>query len=391
MSQLDFFSPVRVRRVMQGVYDPRLMPQPLIWDRRIPTVPAADGEIMGRFEGFPMIADLIALDAQAVTYEFGKFQFYATRAPKLKMGIGLNETMLAALDRMNQNAATQDDIGIFRNWEQRMISSVRYGVDIRREALLISMLFDGLNYNRMGIIISGGTWGMFSDLKVTVGTSWDQTTAKPITDIQTIRRTARMRYGINYNRITMSSQALLYASATTEFQNQAKAFVTPFLFGGPAPASPTQSDGYLAALLGRILSGVPGQDSGGLGGMTIELDDRRFWQKNSDGTTSSINLWPTAGVVLSDSSQDGNTMTWDFANGRLVEKIVADVAGGMAPPVIDSYGPTVYPTLSNLQLNAPGLSYWGAQYGFPRKHLRAANAAMVVGTFADGVASTLPF
>lgn len=377
MPQLDFLSPVRVRRVMQGVYDPRLMPQPLIWDKRIPTVPAANNEIMGRFEGFPMIADLIALDAQAVVYSFGKFQFYTTKAPKLKLGIGINETMLEIIDRLNQNAATQDDIGLFRNWEQRMISTVRYGVDIRREALLISMLFDGLSYNRMGIIISGATWGMFSDLKVTVGTSWDQATATPVADMLLVKLTAQIRYGFNYDRVTMSTTAFRNMTNTTEFQNKARMYLAPNVSFTNLNISDINAFRTLAQ---NVLN------------MTIELDDRRTWSQGTDGPVVSSPLWPTAGVVLSDSRMDGNSMNWDFANGRLMEKVVSDAVGnGVVPAVIDAYGPTVYPSAANSTLNPPGLSYWCAQYGFPRKHNRQANAALTVGTFTDSVSTALPF
>jgi hypothetical protein len=387
----DFFNAARVNAVMQGAYDPRLNPQPLVWDRRIPTVAATDEEILARFISFPMTADLIADDAAAVVYQFGKFQYDTYKIPKLKAGIPLNESMLRQLERIRTNMATRDEQGIFTDWERRIVSSARYMVDIRREALLIAMLFDGLSYDRFGIKLNGVTWGMYSDLKVTPGTAWSSTSATPITDIQTVRRTARMRYGINYNRVTMSSQALIYAAATTEFQTLSKYFVTPFLFGAPAPTSPLSNDAMLANLMGNILSGVPGGDVGGLGPMTIELDDRRFWTQAADGSVISSPLWPTAGVVLSDSTQDGNAATWNFGNTPLMEKVVSDLVGSGAASVAAGYGPTVYPTVANAQLNPPGLNYWGVQRGMPRKAILQANAALTVGTFSDSISTALPF
>jgi hypothetical protein len=386
----DFFNAARVNAVMQGAYDPRLNPQPLVWDKRIPTVPATDDEILARFISFPMTADLIADDAAAVVYQFGKFQYDTYKIPKLKAGIALNEVQLRQLDRIRTNTATRDEQGIFSNWEQRIVSSARYMVDIRREALLIAMLFDGLSYDRFGIKLSGVTWGMYSDLKVTPSVAWSSTSATPITDLQTVRRIARMRYGINYNRVTMSSQALIYAAATTEFQNLSKYFVAPFLYGAPGPTSPNAGDGQLAGLLSQILSGIPGTGTGGIGPMTVELDDRRFWTQGADGVVQSSNLWPTAGVVLSDSTQDGNSMMWNFANTPLMEKVVADLSGN-GPAVATSFGPTVYPTLANLAVNPPGINYWGVQRGMPRKAMLMANAALTVGTFADGVSTALPF
>lgn len=388
---LDFFSSARVNKISQGVYDPRLAPQPLVWDKRIPSVNAFDGEIMSRFIGFPVMADLIAPDAKAVMYSMGKFQFETTQIPKLKVGIGLNEEMLTMLDRLQGGLVTNDELGLFSDWEKRTISAVRYGVDMRRESLLIAMVLDNLSYDRMGIKMSNLTWGTYSDLKVTPSTPWDQTTATPITDIQTVRRLARIRYGINFNRMTLSTQALLYASKTTEFQNQMKSYVGSFLFGAPAPAIPTQSDGYIAGLLARILSGIPGDDNGGIGPMTIELDDRRAWIQELDGSNVQQPLWPITSVALTSTSNDGNPMAWDFANANIMEGTVSRIAGSMAPNVPSGPGPTVYPTLADPQLNAPGIGYWGVQRGFPRKHMLMASAALTVGTFSDTISTALPF
>jgi hypothetical protein len=375
-AQFDFFNAVRVNGVMQGAYDPRLMPQPLVWDKRIPSVNAFDDEIMARFIGFPMIADIIADDAQALTYQFGKLQFESHRIPKLKLGIGLNETMLKQLTRIRDNLATRDDIGVFNNWENRIVSTVRYGVDMRREALLIAMLFDGLTYNRLGIILNNVGWGMYSDLKITVGTTWDQTTATPVNDMLGAKLVAKTRYSVDFDRATMTTTAFRYMTQTIEFQNKARMYLAPNVSYVNLPLLDISGQVKIAQ---NVL------------GMNIELDDRRFWSQDNSGVVSSTPLWPTAGVCLSSSQLDGNMNTWDFANGELMEKVVSDLAGPAAPQVAAGYGPTVYPALSNAQLNSPGITYWGVQRGFPRKHFLGANAALAIGTFTDLVSTATPF
>lgn len=375
-ASFNFFDSVRVNGIMQGVYDARLMPQPLIWDKRIPSVQAFDDEIMARFIGFPMIADIIADDSKAVTYSFGKFQFEQYKIPKLKVGIGLNETMLKQLSRLKNNLLGKDEMGVFQNWENRIISFARYGVDVRREALLIAMLFDGLSYNRLGIILNNG-WGMYSDLKITVGTTWDTAaSATPVNDIFSAMLTARTRYGIVYDRVTMTTTAFRYMIATTEFQDKARMYLAPNVSYTNLP-----------------LLDIPGQlkIAGNVLGMEIELDDRFYWSQSTAGVVTSTPLWPTAGVVLSSKANDGNLGTWDFANGELMEKVVGDLAGPSSPQVAAGYGPTVYPTLSNSQLNAPGITYWGVQRGFPRKHFLGANAALTVGTFSTTISTATPF
>jgi hypothetical protein len=391
-AQLDFFNAVRVNTVAQGVYDPRLNPQPMVWSKRIPSVPAWDDEIMARFEGFPLIADVIVDDAKAVTYQFGKFEFYSSKAPKLKVGATMNERTLRQARRLQQGLLTNDEVGVFRDWERRTIQAVRYGVDVRHEALLIGMLFDSLDYDRLGIKLSGLTWQMYSDLKITVGTTWNNTAGTGITDIQTTRRLARIRYGASYNRLTMTTQDLLYLTAQTEFQTQSKFYVGTALYGGPVPATPIQNDAYLKTLAERILGGGAGGDQNGSEGpLTIELDDRRYWTQDSNGKTRSLPLHPPGKVILSDSRQDGTASTWDWGQGENIESVVASLAPNQSPLVPAIRGPVTFPTLTAPDLNSPGITYWSTETGFPRKHNRAANAVLTVGTYADTISDALPF
>lgn len=376
-TQFDFFNAVRVNSVAQGVYDPRLNPQPLRWDARVPSVEAMDDEIMARFIGLPLIADLIANDAKAVTYSFGKFQFESYKIPKLKVGASINENMLTLLRRIQQGAATRDDVGAFTGYENRTIAAVRYGVDIRREALLIAMLFDTLSYDRLGIKLSGVNWGMYSDLKVTAGVTWDTAgSATPVNDLWAIKLIGSARYGANYNRVSMSTTAFRYMIATTEFQNKARLSLAPNV-------------SYTNLTLANLDQQM--QFAQNILGMTIELDDRRYWTQDLAGVTTSQPLWPTAGVILSDSRLDGNTAAWDWANGEIMESVVSGIPGINAPAVPPGRGPTVYPTLADGQLNPPGYTYWAVQRGFPRKHQLFANAALTVGTFTDSISTALPF
>lgn len=376
MQQLDYFNAARVNGIMRGTYDPRLQQQPLVWSNRIPSVPADDDEIMARFIGFPLIADMIADDAKAVTYSFGKFQFESYKIPKLKVGVAMNEVMVKQLNRVNQNVATRDDVGVFQSWERRAINAGRFGVDMRREALLISMLFDGLTYDRLGIKLTNASWGMYSDLKITTGVTWDTAaTATPVADIFAAKLLGKARYGVNYNRITMSTTAFRYMIATTEFQNKARMTLAPNV--SYANLTLTDLDFQL-----RIASNVLG--------MQIEFDDRRYWTQDTVGVTTSTPVWPVPGVVLSDSTLDNNSDIWNFANGVITEGIVAAAVGG-GPNIPQGFGPTSYATLADQSFNPPGLIYWCCQRGFPRKNFLGANSALTVGTFGDLVSTATPF
>jgi hypothetical protein len=374
----------RVNGIMAAIQDPRLLPPELRWRQRIPVVPAADDELLATFNGQLLIADLIADDARAVTYSMGQFRFTATKIPNIKMGISMNQTMLNSLNRIASNLASADDLGIFEDWENRTIEAALNGVELRRELLLTAMLNDGLTYDRLGIKMNNVTFGMPADLKVTVGTGWDNIASTPITDIQTIRRLARVRYGIELNRLTASSAALYYATLTTEFQNQARTY--GWGFGGiPMPAAPIQSDAMLTRMLERIIGGG---DNGG--GFTIEIDDRRYWAQDNNGNITSAPFQPVNRVLLTDSRNDGNSQVMDLANSIPTETIVASVTdeigiiGGFDAP---ARGPVAYVTGTH---NSPSLTYWGVARSFPRKHMKQASATLNVGSFVDPIPLNVP-
>lgn len=365
---------MRVNGIMRGQIDPRLLPPELRWRQRVPVVPAQDDELMARFDGQIVIADLVADDARAVTYSMGRFVYTSTKIPNIKIGVSMNQSMLNALSRIAEQVATVDDIGYFTDWENRTVEAVLNGVELRREVLTTAMLNDGLSYDRLGIKMSNVTFGMPSDLKVTVGTGWDSTSATPITDVNAVRRIARIRYGVDYNRMSLSSAALEYAFKTTEYKDQARTF--GWGFGSiPQPAIPMQRQQQLREMFESIIGD----------GFKIEIDDRRFWSQDSQGLTTSSAIQPVNRVLLTDSRNDGNSAVFDIANSVPTETIVASIAQNIG--IIGNFGgpqrgPVAYVTGEH---NSPSLTYWGVARSFPRKHNPYASASLNVGSFTDPV------
>jgi hypothetical protein len=290
----------------------------------------------------------------------------------------MNQSALSQLRRLENGSTDDSDAQAFRNWENTTVEAIRLGIEQRKEALKVAMLLDGFSYNRYGIIMNNVTWGMPSDLKVTSSVAWSSTSGTPLTDILTVQRTARVRYGINLNRVTMSTSAFQYAIATTEFQNQAKIFGFG-LAGVPGPGVPLQADSTLQQLMTKML-----------GGMQIELYDARYWIQDTGGAITSAPFLPITSVLLTDSGSDGNSQVWDFANGIVDESVVSSIAavniigGGTGP----TYGPFAY---ASAEHNPPSITYWGVAKGFPRKKLLQSSAAITVGTFSDTISVGVPF
>jgi hypothetical protein len=374
---LRLLQAARINTIMNALQDVREMPADLVWSSRINDVPALDGEIMARWVGRLQIADLIADDQAAVVYQAGKFSFESTAVPNLKHGVGMTQEMLNQLQSLQGRVA--NDMGIFENYEQRTIDGLLTGVRWRKEALFTAMLMDSFSYNRLGIIMSNASWGMPSDLKVTPSITWDNpTTATPVSDILTVVLVGKTRYGITFNRVSMTTTDFRYMVATTEYQNKAKAFLPPQLsFTNLALAALTQQRALAEATLG----------------MTIELNDGRYWTRDANGTATSAPFQPVGKVILTDSNNDKNDAVMDFANGIVTESIVASLVdtgmiGSLGGP---QYGPVAYATLANPQMNPPGINYWACARGFPRKHLLQASACLTVGTYSDSIQVGEPF
>jgi hypothetical protein len=377
-----FLSNVRINRSFQALEDPRLLPAPLPWVARIPSVNALDGEITMRSIDRIKIADLIQDDQKAVTYSTGNATFESFTAPNLKIGRAMDQAMIRQL-RALQQAGTLSGPGadVFLQREARGLMMLQEGIRQRKETLLVGMLTDSYSYSRLGITFTGASWGMPSDLKVTVSPVWtDAANAHPVSDLTNLYRTAQVRYGKLYNRITMSRQAFDYMIATTEFQNKAKLLLPN---GITFTNLITQVTANMVALAEAIID-IPG--------LTIELYDQRYWDQDTAGNETSANYLPINQVIVTNSADDNNPTIWDWANGEVIEPLVqglGDASQGMGNPG-PVYGPYAY-AVPNRDANPPSIEYWAVARGWPRKHQIQANACLTVGTFTDSIAVGAPF
>ena len=378
---LDILKVARINRRARALDDSRNVGAEMQWTRRIPTNnDVLDGDIMMRYQGRHQIADLIAEDSRAVTYKVGKFQLETNTAPKIKSGIVASESEIKALANL-ANGAPVSMVGMDADTlVNGMLNSLMIGQDWRGEALRIAMLMDGFSYDRLGIKIASASWGLPSDLKVTPGTPWTTSaSATPVNDIYTLKEVARVKYGLNLTRMTMSMQGFRVMIATTEFQNKAKLLIaSPY----DIPTNFVLNNyGVMIPLAERVT------------GMTIEFNDFRYWSTDSTGARASARFWPIEKIVLSDPTMDGRMDNWDYANGLVVESAFLGMMNSATPQQIGqlSRGPLYYASYPPT-LDPPELTIWGVSCGFPRKvNTLATHAWLSIGSLTDAIAVTDPF
>ncbi len=379
VAALQILEVARVNRIMQALQDIRELPQELVFSSRLEDVPAADNEIMARFLGRVQIADLVADDQRAVVYSSGKLSFESTTVPNLKHGVNLTQEMLNQLLAIEANGGIQNDDGLFSQYENRTVDGLLLGIRQRKEALAVAMAIDGFSYDRLGIKMNNVSWGMPADLKPTVAITWDNAaTATPVDDILTLKLVAKVRYGQEFDRMSMSTTAFRLMVATTNFQTHARFVLPP---NSPTSILPLQNIAYQKNLAQSVL-----------GMREIEIYDARYWSQDETGALTSAPYLPITKVAFSSSADDNDPMVHDFANGVVTETIVSsltptNIVGRFGGP---QRGPVAYATATS-DLNPPQITYWGVARGFPRKHRLQSTACMTVGAFVDSIAVGVPF
>lgn len=360
-----FLDNVKINAIVQTLADQLESSDKLLFLNRTEIVNAEDDEIVGKWKGSVYAADIIADDEEAPTYEAGTFQFTTNVIPKLKIGKLVTESVIKRIDRLSRNLGTQYDLSFFNDWELQLGESLVRGLRQRVNDLICAMQRDVFNYDRFGMKMSGVTWGMPSDLKVTVATDWsDSVNSTPITDLQTIAvDTAPDAYGEQFNRVTMSSRAFKYITLSAEFQNRVKGQLR-YNFG--AGQIDVKDTGGMRQLLADIIN------------MQVEVYDETFWVKSNNGTKTRQRVLPYNQVIFSNTGDDNSREASYFANGVVTESIVGSLYGydGFEG---EAFGPISYYEPGG-NLNPPIVQAFGVLRGFPVKMRETSTAVLTVGS-----------
>ncbi len=369
-----FLDSARINRVVRTLADELEAAgmRNLLALQRTPIVDADDDEIIGKFRGQFVAADVIADDQQAVVYDtVGRFEFISTTIPNIKMGSRIGQKMIDRLARLRRNIGGANDVRFFTDWENTIAESLIVGVRQRINALICAMWLDDGDYNKYGLVLENVNWGTPVALKkVLAGTDrWstdggttgnDATNA--VTNLQVmLHETAPDTFGETYDRITMSSKAFRFLTGTTEFQKRISGELR-YSFG--AGELNTRDSGAMRQLLANIL------------GLEVEIYDGIFYSQGNAGKRAQERYLPENAVLLSVRADDNDPSAMDFANGIVTESVVSDLVGngGIGG---EAFGPVAYYT-GNTDLNPPDIRAWAVARGFPRKHRETAIATITV-------------
>lgn len=360
--QNEVLSASRITKIVSTLQDRRGTPQALKFTNRTPMIPAAEGEIMARFQGHVLIADLIADGQRAATYSAGKIYTETTSAPNLKIGQSLDQEQLNMLLAKVNNMEVLDDL--YPSTETRIVDNLRKGVWNRVESINIAARIGGFSYDRLGIKMENVDFGMPADLRLTPADEWtDKVNAKPVTDLMLVKRIGSIKYGIEYDRVTMTLAAFNAMIETDEFQLKAKPFLRNDLTFTNLASANTEEMKNLAA---KVV------------GLEIEIYDARYWYENlADKAVKSAPFLPINKVILESKSSDNDASVIDFGNGVVTEALISKLAKTtmMGELPANARGPVGYATAEH---NPPSATYWSVARGFARRHVLQASACLTI-------------
>jgi hypothetical protein len=375
---LRFLNSVRLQRILEQAPAILERERPLTFLDRLTLVNATDDELFGRFTSRLFAADVIADGQRAVVYEGGKVELVLTSLANIKMGQNLDQAALNILNRLAQLPRAAEEDAWF-DWELRFAETLVQGVRERMNELACGMMLDAYSYDRFGVKLTGATWGMPANLKVTVSPAWsldagvtsNAANAKPFRDIQRVDQVDADNYGLGmFDRMTMGWTAFSRMIETDEVKSKLTA-ITGLNFALAPAAFMTEDRERMRQLVGRALN------------KEIVIDLKTIRTQAADGSQTTTKVLPENKVLL-DRTNNG-PRDWDFGNAVVTESLVADMVGntilGQNPRMLGTggaYGPLGYYTPQDPGLNPPGVNGWAVMRGFPRKANQYCSAVLTV-------------
>lgn len=314
MQLSELLSPRRIKEVAPAVEDIRTLPDQFRGLSRVPFMPAEDGDILARVSGREVAGDILPDGARPLPKQAAPITLEQIAIANFKRSVKLGASQLALLARIVSNGGVPGEIDSFGSYIGDTVRRNRMGNMARAEQCVWGMFLDTFTYSYAGTQFTV-TWNKPSNLKATTAVSWGSSpsSATPVTDVQSLVITGADQYGVQYDRMEITTTDLINLVNTTQFQNISKSTLGIPSGGTLAPAG---NNAYTRDLAARVL----GVDK-------VLVMDRSIDIEALDGTISTSKLLPTGKVLLSRSSDDDNSMTWDFANGIVLESIVAAIVG----------------------------------------------------------------
>jgi hypothetical protein len=320
------------RRVQREIPDERLQPYGGFFGAVVPDVETTRRELTEYDTQVTQAAPVVALGAPAPLLADKPNLIVDNRTVQFIGKRFASETDLEWLSSFGDNpsaTARAAMLSWLRGKQEKNMESVK----TTRGYLIASMIVGEISWAYLGINLPNVTFRMPGALKLTPTNYWrdesnnPNVNATPITDITEADFQAGLLGGGGFNRVGMSRTALRAMTATTEYQNQARA-VTTFALTSNLPVFGT--DQYL-----QLASRVLGKD--------IVILDQVFNQEPvAGGDFTQRRFIPERITVLWRKEDENSSARWKFSNVPLLKSVIASAVGSDKFNGVVSPGPLAW-------------------------------------------------
>lgn len=280
-------------------------------------------------------ADVITDENETtVVYDSIKsFEFRSASIPNIKIGQHIGQSTLNRAEKYRKYKESAD-LKILQEHEQTAAESAIKGVNQRFNQMLVPYML-GRDINAYGIVFK-----TTNKVAPQIHRKADWTVnPHPLASIRGHLKAVKNKYGVTYDRVTMSSTMLRAIVRNCDNKKVIKAGSTGI------------KEGIVA--LGKALK------------LEIEIYDGTFATRGTDGTLKHIPYLPKDVLLFSNTANDNKKDVFHFGNAVVTESIVSTLfntnAGNFGGAMV---GPIGYYTVEG-NLNPPDVKAWAVSRGLP--------------------------
>lgn len=293
---------------------------------RTPVIDVDDDEVVGKFKGQFVAADIITDEQEAIVYDtVGRFEFISTNIPNLKIGSRVGQSIIHQEGRLQMAALEnkpikENDVKFINDWRETTAESLAVGLKQRMNSLIAGIMLGGYEYNGIILRIETPDW---------VHVKHDRETLKEsvLAQVKFMKDT----YSTDLNRITMGTP--MFRKLSEE------------MAGG-------EKDVEKAKI--KIEKELK---------LFVEIYDEVIFVQGHVGQRLRERVLPRSKILFSNTSYDNNYKAIYFGNAVVTESIISRSLGN---PISDGvkHGAIAYFS-GNRELNPPEIRAWAVNRGIP--------------------------
>jgi hypothetical protein len=366
MSLSQIFLPAVQREIIREIPDERVLPYGGPFGGLVPDQDRYHNQLQEIDAQSTTAARIVPHGASSVRSVRQQNQLVMQRAVQMVRHEEMTQEDMVWLSQMAAAAAVDRNI---RDQARAMVRDIqernRQSLAITRGYLVASMIVGEIDWSALAFNFGTSNFGMPAEMKLVPSVYWRNNAGTPNASATPIANFGALDYQVRdvwgmpaFDTVGMSYQAYLAMTATTEYQNQARA-VTAVSLTTSLPVNNSESARQLAE---RVL------------GKRIVILDHTFQVEDATGARTSKRYVPERLAVLWRQEDEGKSDRWEFSKVPVTKKMLGDLLGSTAFTGGDIRGPLAWAGGDSMEFTHAAI--YAADEGIARRKSRGVTAVI---------------